>query len=121
MFELFAEMIGCHIDAGQLVEKSKSALLDEQETFAMREQFNAVLSHDQRNPLAGIEAGIGMLRKERLSERGTSILSLIDGSLVRMGRLTDNVMDFAQCRLGGGIVLDQPRNNIAATRRRVVS
>lgn len=121
MFKLFAEMIGYHIEAGQTVEKSKSALLDEQETSALREQFIAVLGHDLRNPLAGIEAGIGLLKKERLSERGALIISLIEGSLVRMAGLIDNVMDFARGRLGGGIVLDRSRSNIAETLQQVVA
>ena len=121
MFKLFAEMIGYQIDAGQSVEKSDTALLDEQETSALREQFIAVLGHDLRNPLAGIEAGIGMLKKERLSERGSSIIPLIEGSLARMAGLIDNVLDFARGRLGGGIALSRSCNNIAQTLQQVIS
>ncbi len=121
MFKLFAELIGYHIEAGQTVEQSKTALFDEQEASALREQFIAVLGHDLRNPLAGIDAGMRILKKETLSDRGQSVVGLIEGSVKRMAGLIDNVMDFARGRLGGGITLDRSRKNVANTLRQVVS
>jgi signal transduction histidine kinase len=59
-------------------------LLDEQNASALREQFIAVLGHDLRNPLASIVGGASLLRKETLSERGSRILDMIQGSVVRM-------------------------------------
>ena len=70
MFTLFAQMIGYHIEASQSLVESKTALLTEQETSALREQFIAVLGHDLRNPLAGIKGGMRMLGAEELSDRG---------------------------------------------------
>lgn len=121
MFKLFAEMIGYHIEAGRSAEQSATALLNEQQTSALREQFIAVLGHDLRNPLAGIAAGMRMLKKEELSDRGTSIVGLIEGSVARMSGLIDNVMDFARGRLGGGITLDKSLKNIAETLQQIVS
>ena len=121
MFTLFAQMIGQHIEASRSVELSKSALFDEQETSALREQFIAVLGHDLRNPLAGIEGGMRLLKQEDLSERGDKVVSLIDGTVTRMAGLIENVMDFARGRLGGGITLDRSNANIATTLQQVVS
>lgn len=121
MFKLFAEMIGFHIEAGQSVEQSKIALLDEQATSGLREQFIAVLGHDLRNPLAGIEGGMRLLRKEELSERGEKVTHLIDATIARMSGLIDNVMDFARGRLGGGITIDCSRANIADTLQQVIA
>ncbi|HET6519246.1 MAG TPA: HAMP domain-containing sensor histidine kinase, partial [Geminicoccaceae bacterium] len=73
----------------------------------LREQFIAVLGHDLRNPLASIEAGVGLLRKAPLDERAAAILTLIQKSARRMAGLIDNVLDLARGRLGGGLVLDR--------------
>ncbi|RYD84518.1 MAG: GAF domain-containing protein, partial [Sphingomonadales bacterium] len=58
MFELFAELIAHHLQAALSLASSRIALVDEQETSALREQFIAVLGHDLRNPLAAIQGGM---------------------------------------------------------------
>jgi signal transduction histidine kinase len=103
MFEMFADVIGFQLSA-------MKNLLDEQNRSALREQFIAVLGHDLRNPLASIAGGASLLRKEALSERGSRILDMIQGSVVRMSGLIDNVLDFARGRLGGGIALSREAN-----------
>lgn len=85
--------------------EAQASVLTERAESELREQFIAVLGHDLRNPLASIASGARMLLKETLSERGRTILSLIDGSVVRAASLIDNVLDFARGRLGGGITL----------------
>lgn len=72
----------------------------------LREQFVAILGHDLRNPLAAISSAVRMLAKEPLSERGSEIIKLTQGSVQRMSLLIENVLDFARNRLGGGIELD---------------
>ena len=119
MFTLFAQMIGYHIEASQSLVESKTALLTEQETSALREQFIAVLGHDLRNPLAGIKGGMSMLGAEELSDRGRAVLDMVDATIDRMSGLIDNVMDFARGRLGGGITLDPSLKRIDATVQQV--
>ncbi|MEP2722577.1 GAF domain-containing sensor histidine kinase [Roseibium sp.] len=121
MFKLFADMIGYHLEAARSVEQTTTALLDEQETAALREQFIAVLGHDLRNPVAGVEAGMRILRREPLTDRGESVVGMIEGSISRMAGLIDNVMDFARGRLGGGLTLDRSSKSIADTLLQVVS
>jgi signal transduction histidine kinase len=121
MFRLFADMIGSHIKAQQSVEQSKVALLDEQETSALREQFIAVLGHDLRNPLGGIMGGVRMLRQEALSSQGAEVLALVESTVDRMAGLIDNVMDFARGRLGGGITLEHSPGKISEILEQVVS
>ena len=72
----------------------------------LREQFVAILGHDLRNPLASISSAVRMLSQEPLSDRGSEIIKLTQGSVQRMSRLIDNVLDFARNRLGGGIELN---------------
>lgn len=85
---------------------AEESLLREREMAELREQFIAVLGHDLRNPLASFAGGITLLRKEHLSAGGEKVLNLLQGSVLRMSGLIDNVLDFARGRLGGGIVLD---------------
>ncbi len=105
MFEMFADMIGVQLSAIRRLNLAEANLLDARNASALREQFIAVLGHDLRNPLASISGGVGLLRKEALSDRGAKILDMMHGSVVRMSGLIDNVLDFARGRLGGGFTL----------------
>lgn len=78
-------------------------LVDERAASELREQFIAVLGHDLRNPLASIDAGAKILAREPLSERGRTVVDLLQSSVGRMARLIDDVLDFARGRLGEGI------------------
>ena len=70
-----------------------------------REQFIAVLGHDLRNPLAGLEAGLKMVLRTKLDEKATPIISLMQQSVERMNGLVSDLTDFARSRMGGGIRL----------------
>lgn len=85
------------------------ALVIERVDAELREQFIAVLGHDLRNPLASISSGVRMAKKEPQSDKAERILTLMQGSILRMSILIDNLMDFARGRLGGGITVSQER------------
>jgi len=106
MFKLFAELIAIHLDTFERLASSEASLLSERQASELREQFIAVLGHDLRNPLASIGAGIGMLKRAPPGEKANRILKLMQGSVVRMAGLIDNVLDFARGRLGGGLTVD---------------
>jgi signal transduction histidine kinase len=107
MFQLFADLIALHLDAQERLAASEVALLDERRRAELREQFIAVLGHDLRNPLAAIDAGARLLRREPLSEGAVSLVDLMQNSVARMAGLIGNVLDFARGRLGGGLELDR--------------
>jgi sigma-B regulation protein RsbU (phosphoserine phosphatase) len=98
----------------------KSQLDFEQQTAELREQFIAVLGHDLRNPLASIAAAARMLRKEEQTDRSINVLDLMQGSVVRMSGLIDNVLDFARGRLGGGITLERRAQQLEPILRQVI-
>jgi sigma-B regulation protein RsbU (phosphoserine phosphatase) len=100
---------------------SEESLRAERETSELREQFIAVLGHDLRNPLASISAGARLIAREPLSERSSNILTLMQGSVVRMAGLIDNVLDFARGRLGGGLSLDLKSVNLAPVLQQVIA
>lgn len=104
-FKLFAELIAFHLDAADKLAASQAALLDADEAALLRDQFIAVLGHDLRNPLASIQAGANLLKATPLTERATRIVDQMHESGRRMGRLIDDVLDFARGRLGGGVPL----------------
>ncbi|WP_327206028.1 PAS domain-containing sensor histidine kinase [Rhizobium beringeri] len=103
--------------AGAMV---RSQLDLEQQTAELREQFIAVLGHDLRNPLASIAAAARMLRKEEQTDRSINVLDLMQGSVVRMSGLIDNVLDFARGRLGGGIMLERRAQELEPILRQVI-
>ena len=105
MFKLFAELIGYHLEAAEKLATSEQLLRGEQQTAAMREQFIAVLGHDLRNPLASIQAGTNLLLKRSLDDKATTIVQLMQSSVLRMGNLIENVLDFARGRMGNGLPL----------------
>jgi signal transduction histidine kinase len=121
MFKLFAELIAYQLDANeQLVTSraelatsradlasSEANLLDARKTAQLREEFIAVLGHDLRNPIASIDAGATLLLKRENNEEPRKILLLMRGSVLRMASLIDNLLDFAQGRLGGGIQIER--------------
>ena len=114
-FELFADLIGRHLDLENELAASAEALLDAQQAEELRDQFIAVLGHDLRNPLAAVDGGLRLVLKTPLNERATSIVGMMQGSVGRMAGLIDNVLDFARGRLGGGFVIEPGLDPALAT------
>ena len=121
MFQLFAQLIAAQLDAADHVADARAGLASERKISELRDQFIAVLGHDLRNPVAAVGAGARMLLKTPLDERATRIVNLIQGSVIRMGSLIDNVMDFARGRLGGGIELVRLPDDIEPLLRHVIA
>jgi signal transduction histidine kinase len=122
MFELFADLIGSHLDAQEQLARSEAALLDERAVAELREQFIAVLGHDLRNPLASIGAGARLLRKTPLDERGQLLVDGVERSVERMGRLISDVLDLARGRLGAGLEVEKRYDpKLEATLRQVTA
>jgi signal transduction histidine kinase len=106
MFRLFAELIAAHLAADEELRQTRSELREQRELSELREQFIAVLGHDLRNPVAAIASGAKLLQGSVQDERGRQVLALMQASVLRMGGLIHNLMDFARSRLGDGLELD---------------
>jgi signal transduction histidine kinase len=107
MFKLFAQMIAQNMESDERLAESQAELLSERHAAELREQFIAVLGHDLRNPLASIQAGGRLLVKTPLDERARMLVGAMQGSVMRMAGLIDDVMDFARARLGGGFQIER--------------
>lgn len=103
MFTLFAQLIAMHLENERKREQTQAALYDERATGELREQFIAILGHDLRNPLAAVAASGDLLQHIATDSTQQSIAAQIKTSVQRMSGLIDDVLDFAQGRLGGGI------------------
>ena len=103
MFELFASLIGLHLDAQERLRVSEDALSDERARTELRDQFIAVLGHDLRNPLAAIHNSARVLLASPLDERSLKVAGMIERGAFRIAGIIDNVLDFARGRLGGGL------------------
>ncbi|WP_458097503.1 GAF domain-containing sensor histidine kinase [Roseomonas sp. WA12] len=112
MFRLFADLIAAQLAAEEDLRSTREQLLEQRALSELREQFIAVLGHDLRNPVASIGSGIRLLRRSVEDEPGRNILALMQTSVVRMGGLIGNLMDFARARLGDGLELDRAATSI---------
>ena len=110
------DLVDARAAAEAASKELQARLADERTTAELREQFIAVLGHDLRNPLAAITSAMRILQQEHLSERGESVLALVQTTAVRMAGLIEDIMDFARGRLGGGITLtrtsDEPIRSV---------
>lgn len=120
MFKMFAQLIASQLDAADYLAKAQEGLASERKISELRDQFIAVLGHDLRNPVAAVSAGTRMLLKTPLDAKATQIVHLIQGSVIRMGSLIDNVLDFARGRLGGGIELQRLPTDLEPALRHVI-
>jgi len=77
----------------------------ERVTSELREQFIAVLGHDLRNPLAGIEAGLRRMQRNGGAD-AAAVIELMLKSVGRMKNLINDVLDLTRSRLGGGFNLE---------------
>jgi len=83
---------------------------------ALREQLLAIVGHDLRNPLNAIGVAAQILEKHVATS--TVDVKLVEGirhSAHRMGRMIEQLLEFARTRLGSGLELDLKSTNFGST------
>jgi signal transduction histidine kinase len=86
-----------------------------------RERLIGIVSHDLRNPLSAILYGAeNLLRREELDEKTTKTAARIRSSAERALRLTHDLLDFTQARLGGHIPIERKPGDLNDIVRQVV-
>ncbi|MEO7271183.1 MAG: GAF domain-containing sensor histidine kinase, partial [Vicinamibacterales bacterium] len=122
MLELFANLIALHLEAQDRLATSETALSDERHRTELQDQFIAVLGHDLRNPLSAIQTGAKVLLTMAPTKPIAHVATVIDRSASRITGIVDNVLDFAQGRLGGGLTMHRvPEERLGAALEQVVS
>ncbi len=83
------------------LDEEKEQLL---ELLRLREEMEAMLVHDLRNPINIIQTGVTLLapiiQETEDQETVFTILNLMEGSLKRMQHLTDTLLDITQMEAG---------------------
>ena len=84
------------IEARQLHEQARDRAL-----FA--EQMVGIVSHDLRNPLSAISAGVQVLQMKGPAPDQLKVLQLVARSTVRASNLIEDLLDFTAARVGAGL------------------
>ena len=109
MFKLFTDLLAFHIEATLHPMAAKPAQGDTGlgDATGLGKEFIRVLGHDLRSPLATINMSAWALGRMELGEKVTHTVDVIHNSVVRMSGLIDNMLDFADGRLGGEMKLER--------------
>jgi sigma-B regulation protein RsbU (phosphoserine phosphatase) len=76
-------------------------LAEDRALFA--EQMVAIVSHDLRNPLMAISLGVEAVQRDSVTPRQQQLLARMGTAVDRASRLANDLLDFTQARVGGGI------------------
>lgn len=91
-------------------------------TAQFRDELVSILGHDLRNPLSSISLTAERLRRSATLEgRDRDGLGRISTAVSRMGALIDQILDFSQSRLGGGMPVVPRRADLAELCRQLVA
>ncbi len=107
------------VGAAKIVRDVTADLEARREAEKTRELFLGMLSHDLRNPLNTINVSVHTLKRSS-GRADQKALERISNSTDRMARMIDQLLDFTQSRLGGGIPV-HPRNADLASVCRTVA
>jgi sigma-B regulation protein RsbU (phosphoserine phosphatase) len=77
------------------------ALAEDRALFA--EQMVGIVSHDLRNPLSAILMGAKILSQTETAPHKVRVLGHVTNSATRAQRLIEELLDFTQTRVGGGL------------------
>jgi hypothetical protein len=118
MFQRFAALIAQQLETELKHEQSETALRDERASNELREQFIAILGHDLRNPLQAVSMTSAIMEKSASDPAIQAMAARISTNVRRMSALINDILDFAQGKLGGGMVVnidDGAEVNLALT------
>jgi signal transduction histidine kinase len=86
-------------------ESEQNARHDSPTAKELREQLNAVLGHDLRNPLQAIVVTSELIAKKFSDPDVVALARRIKTNSEQMSSLIDDALDFARARLGGDIAI----------------
>lgn len=107
------------VGAAKIVRDVTAEQAARRESEKTRELLLGTLGHDLRNPLNTINVSVHTL-KRHAADADQKVLARISNSTARMSRMIDQLLDFTQSRLGGGIPI-QPHNADLATICRTIA
>ena len=92
------------------------------DTPEARQALIAMINHDLRNPLGAIQGGASLLRRNLAPEKAKFVLDEMQRSIGRLTGMIENLADFAQSHMAGGLGLEiQPDSDVAHTLDQVIA
>ncbi len=104
------------VSAAEIQRQSHAALENERD---VRERFIAVLAHDLRSPLASVVSSAELLLRQAPLESQVRPLERVVHGAWRIGRMVDDLLEFAEVRMGQ-IAIRRKAGEIAAIIRELV-
>ena len=95
-------------------------LRERTEALRLSQMFMAVLGHDLRSPLNTMVMGANLLASPLPPERLAHVAELITSCGQRMKRMIADMLDVARSRVGGGIPVQQRRENLHMVASKIV-
>ena len=92
----------------------------QQQEIHYRDRFLGMLGHDLRNPIDSIAACTTLLAKQGVNETQRDTLERVTRSTRRLGRMVNDILDFARGRLGSPMPLALARTNLASLVKDVI-
>lgn len=103
------ELLHARKQAEQLLERERAAqhaLMQAAEQRALlAEQLIGIVSHDLRTPLNAVALGASLLAASEVSPAQVRLVDRIASAAKRSNRLIEDLLDFTQARIGGGLRL----------------
>jgi PAS domain S-box-containing protein len=97
------------------IDDSRRVIEDLHRRAEFEQYLAGIVSHDLRNPLGAILIGAaGLLKMPELREPATRIARRIQAATLRASRMIDDLLDFTQARLGGGIRVERKLSDLYA-------
>ena len=102
LLELAASRIALAVDRADLFEAERRARTEAQEANAAKDQFVAMVSHELRNPLSAIQAGVDVLRRELPQAEGRAgrAVEIISRNTAMQARLVNDLLDLSRIARG---------------------
>jgi len=95
-----------------LVAEATKLQVESKDRALFAEQMVGIVSHDLRNPLSTIQMGATLLSRGDPSPNQLRILGRVLRAAERAHRLTADLLDFTQARIGKGISISRQRTNL---------
>nr|WP_163999664.1 ATP-binding protein [Pyxidicoccus caerfyrddinensis] len=101
------------------LEKERERYIQQQQRQAeVEQQLIGIVSHDLRNPLSAILLGAARLnQRDDLDASARRVTARIESSAARTVRMVNDLLDFTQARLGGGIRIARAPTDLHALSR----
>ena len=116
-----AHHFGLALDRARLYEEERRSRAEALAQIEVEQMIVGVVSHDLKNPVNAIQmAALLLARRDGLDERQVRTVARITSSATKLQRMIEDLLDFTQARLGGGIPIKRRQADLAQVAREVV-